>query len=95
MTIRFGILTLSDRSSAGNREDTSGPALAALIQAENWSVTRQQILPDLVVVFRGKRMIFPEEGTRFQVGDRLLLIASYDVWQNYKKHMYLNKKSEV
>ena len=50
---------------------------------------------DLVVVFRGKRMIFPEEGTRFQVGDRLLLIASYDVWQNYKKHMYLNKKSEV
>jgi len=46
VTIRFGILTLSDRSSSGNREDASGPALAALIQAESWSVARQQILPD-------------------------------------------------
>lgn len=46
MTIRFGLLTLSDRSSKGEREDASGPALARLIQAEGWSVTRQQILPD-------------------------------------------------
>lgn len=46
MTIRFGILTLSDRSSSGNRDDASGPALAALIQAQSWSVARQQILPD-------------------------------------------------
>ena len=44
--IRFGILTLSDRSSRGEREDVSGPALAALIRAENWSVVREQILPD-------------------------------------------------
>ena len=44
--IRFGLLTLSDRSSKGEREDASGPALARLIQAEGWSVTRQQILPD-------------------------------------------------
>lgn len=50
---------------------------------------------DLVVVFRGKQMIFPHEGTRFQVGDRLLLIASYDDWQNYHKRMYLHNKSEV
>lgn len=44
--IRFGILTLSDRSSRGEREDASGPALAHLIRAQSWSVTRQQILPD-------------------------------------------------
>ncbi|MCB0120583.1 MAG: MogA/MoaB family molybdenum cofactor biosynthesis protein, partial [Anaerolineales bacterium] len=44
--IRFGILTLSDRSSRGEREDASGPALAALIRAENWSVIRELILPD-------------------------------------------------
>lgn len=44
--IRFGILTLSDRSSRGEREDASGPALAQLIRAENWSVTKQHILPD-------------------------------------------------
>ena len=46
MMIRFGLLTLSDRSSRGDREDSSGPALARLIQAEGWSVTKQQILPD-------------------------------------------------
>lgn len=46
MTIRFGILTLSDRSSRGERTDSSGPALARLILAENWSVTYQHLLPD-------------------------------------------------
>src|SRR5512135_2398774 len=46
MTIRFGILTLSDRSSRGERADSSGPALANLIQAEGWSVVKQELLPD-------------------------------------------------
>lgn len=46
MTIRFGILTLSDRSSRGERADSSGPALANLIQAEGWSVAKQALLPD-------------------------------------------------
>ena len=46
MTIRFGILTLSDRSSRGECVDLSGPALARLIQAENWSVTKEALLPD-------------------------------------------------
>ena len=46
MTIRFGILTLSDRSSRGERADASGPALAALIQAGGWSVAKQALLPD-------------------------------------------------
>lgn len=46
MTIRFGILTLSDRSSRGERLDASGPALTRLIQAEGWSVVKQSILPD-------------------------------------------------
>jgi len=46
MTIRFGILTLSDRSSRGERVDASGPALAHLIQAEGWSIVKQSLLPD-------------------------------------------------
>ncbi len=46
MTIRFGILTLSDRSAKGERADASGPALAELIRAQNWSVAKQAILPD-------------------------------------------------
>ena len=46
MRIRCGILTLSDRSSRGERTDSSGPALVALIQAQGWSVTKQALLPD-------------------------------------------------
>ena len=46
MTIRFGIITLSDRSSRGEREDLSGPALASFLQTENGSVVKKLILPD-------------------------------------------------
>jgi molybdopterin adenylyltransferase len=46
MTIRFGLLTLSDRSSRGERPDASGPALAQLIQTQGWSIARQELLPD-------------------------------------------------
>ncbi len=46
MDIRFGILTASDRSARGERADASGPALAALVQAQGWSVIKQAILPD-------------------------------------------------
>ena len=46
MTIRFGILTISDRSSRGQRADASGPALLALVEAQGWSVVKQSVLPD-------------------------------------------------
>ena len=46
MTIRFAIMTVSDRSARGKRADMSGPALAQLIQAQGWSVVRQLVLPD-------------------------------------------------
>lgn len=46
MTIRFGIITLSDRSARGEREDASGPALASFLQAENCPVLKRLILPD-------------------------------------------------
>ena len=46
MTIRFGILTLSDRSARGERADGSGAALAELVQAQGWSVVKRAVLPD-------------------------------------------------
>lgn len=46
MTLRFSILTISDRSSRGERPDTSGPALAELIRLQGWQVVRQEIVPD-------------------------------------------------
>ncbi len=52
MTIRFGILTLSDRSARGERADASGPALVDRIQAEGWSVVKHEILPDELSAIR-------------------------------------------
>ena len=46
MIIRFGIMTLSDRSARGERGDSSGAALAHLVETHNWSVAKQTILPD-------------------------------------------------
>jgi molybdopterin adenylyltransferase len=46
MNIRFGVLTLSDRSARAERKDESGPALASYIQGENCSVILSLILPD-------------------------------------------------
>ena len=44
--LRFGILTVSDRSAQGIRADASGPALKESIQAQNWTVTHQLVVPD-------------------------------------------------
>jgi molybdopterin adenylyltransferase len=46
MTLRIGILTVSDRSWRGERPDESGPALVEAVQAQDWQVVRQMILPD-------------------------------------------------
>ena len=46
MTLRFAILTVSDRSSRGERTDTSGPALAELVRLKGWQVVRQEIVAD-------------------------------------------------
>lgn len=44
--IRFAILTASDRSARGERDDLSGPALAELVRSSNGSVVKEAILPD-------------------------------------------------
>jgi len=46
MTVRTAILTISDRSSRGEREDTSGPALVAETQKLGWEVVYTGIVPD-------------------------------------------------
>ncbi|HUG33384.1 MAG TPA: MogA/MoaB family molybdenum cofactor biosynthesis protein [Anaerolineales bacterium] len=63
MTIRFGILTLSDRSARGEREDESGPALARLVQAGGWSVIKQAILPDNESQIRATLIEWSDDGT--------------------------------
>jgi molybdopterin adenylyltransferase len=44
--IRIGILTVSDRSSRGERLDESGPALVNVVTQQGWHAIRTEILPD-------------------------------------------------
>ncbi len=46
MSIRIGIITISDRSSKGEREDQSGPALVKAAEQQAWQVIRTIIIPD-------------------------------------------------
>jgi molybdopterin adenylyltransferase len=62
MTIRFGILTLSDRSSRGERADASGPALASLIQTAGWSVVKQELLGDEEPAIRAILIAWADSG---------------------------------
>ena len=45
-SLRVGIITVSDRSSQGEREDASGPALEQRILDQGWEVTQMNIIPD-------------------------------------------------
>jgi len=66
MTIRFGILTLSDRSARGERADASGPALAEPIRGQNWSVVEEAILPDDESAIKNRLIAWADSG-RFDV----------------------------
>ena len=46
MKIRFGIITISDRSARGERADLSGPALIEMIIQQGWKVISTTIIPD-------------------------------------------------
>ncbi|MBC8504628.1 MAG: MogA/MoaB family molybdenum cofactor biosynthesis protein [Anaerolineales bacterium] len=50
--MRFGILTVSDRSSRGERPDRSGPALKEKILAEGWQVLQDDIVPDDILILK-------------------------------------------
>ncbi len=52
MTLRFGILTSSDRSSRGERPDLSGPALGNMVIAQGWTVSCTSIVPDELEIIR-------------------------------------------
>jgi len=40
------VLTISDSSSRGEREDVSGPAVAAALEARKFQVTLREVIPD-------------------------------------------------
>lgn len=46
MSIQVSVLTVSDRSAAGQRDDLSGPALCNAIAELGWTCVNHAILPD-------------------------------------------------
>ena len=62
MTLRFGILTSSDRSSRGERPDLSGPALTKIVTAQGWTVDRTAVVPDDLKVIRETLTIWADGG---------------------------------
>ncbi|MBI3159276.1 MAG: MogA/MoaB family molybdenum cofactor biosynthesis protein [Chloroflexi bacterium] len=46
MSLRFAILTVSDRSARGEREDISGARLAQAVAEAGWQVVAQSVCPD-------------------------------------------------
>ena len=46
MPVRVSILTVSDRSSRGERPDLSGPALLLCCRSQGWQIIDVAILPD-------------------------------------------------
>ena len=46
MQIQVGIITISDRASAGDYQDLGGPALKQAAQKAGWQVLAEAIVPD-------------------------------------------------
>ena len=55
-------MTVSDRSSHGERPDLSGPALVERVTAQGWSVVRTAVLPDDLPALREILAAWADEG---------------------------------
>ena len=66
MTLRFGILTISDRSARGERPDASGPVLVEAVTATSWLVVETGIIPDDMETIRQK-LVDWADSNRFDV----------------------------
>ncbi len=46
MSVKAAVITVSDKGSRGEREDTSGPAVAAMLREAGFEIGYQSIIPD-------------------------------------------------
>jgi molybdopterin adenylyltransferase len=46
MTVRIGVLTVSDRVSRGAMEDLGGPAIGAMLGSDEFEISRTGVVPD-------------------------------------------------
>ena len=62
MQIVCGIITVSDRASAGDYEDLGGPALKEVAQKNGWQVLCEAVIPDDVGKIRESVRSFSKQG---------------------------------
>jgi molybdopterin adenylyltransferase len=60
--MRIGIVTISDRSSLGERADASGPALVKAVTDLGWQVVNTTILPDDLAQITSKLVEWADSG---------------------------------
>ena len=60
--VRVGILTISDKGSRGEREDTSGPEIRRMVEAEGALVVSYQVIAD----------------EQYLIEERLVYLADFD-----------------
>ncbi len=60
--ISVGIITVSDRSSKGQRDDLSGPEIRRWAQEKGYSVTDESIVPDEIDAIAGKLVEYSDRG---------------------------------
>ena len=62
MSLKFAILTISDRSSSGMREDRSGPALEQAVIDSGWKVCQTGIVPDEISDIKERLITWADSG---------------------------------
>lgn len=60
--MRIGILTVSDRSSRGDRPDLSGPAIEEEVMAQGWIVSQKEIVPDDLPMLKSTLTAWADSG---------------------------------
>jgi len=60
--LKTAILTISDRSSRGEREDRSGPALQKAVESQGWEVSGMEIIPDEKAVIQQHLIRWADSG---------------------------------
>jgi len=62
MQIQVGIITISDRASAGDYQDLGGPALKDVAQETGWNVLAQAVVPDDAIRIQEAIRSFSKQG---------------------------------
>src|SRR5260370_1099900 len=79
MQIQVGIITISDRASAGDYDDLGGPALKQVAQKIGWHVLAEAIVPDEVARIQETIRSFARQGCGLVLTTGGTGIASRDV----------------